>query len=163
MASQTRRFLLICLCSVSCLLGEEAHDYLGRTASTYKRLKSFQVESIAEKRLSGEKSRVLTFLTLYVSRPGRVRVETKDSSNRLRSVLMSNGAQVTEYRAWTNEYTPFSGREINVTFSPERGVGVGEMLYDTIADGIHEASIRGRQTVEVGSDRIGCVVIDVEY
>ena len=145
------------------LQADEARDHLNKAANAYRQLKSFQVESVAEKRASAEKSGVRAFLTMYAARPDKIRVETKDSGGRLQSLLISDGAHVTEYRAWANEYTPLQGGQIDVTFSPERGVSIGEMLYDTVANGVRKASVRGRQTLEIGSDSIPCVVIDVEY
>ena len=37
------------------------------------------------------------------------------------------------------------------------------MLYDTIADGVRKISIRDQQIIEVGQDRIPCVIVDVDY
>ena len=148
MASQAHIALVVSLFFVANLQADEARNHLGKAANAYRKVKSFQVESIAEKRSSGEKSGIHAFLTLYVARPDKIRVETKDSGGRLQSLLISDGAHVTEYRAWANEYTPLQGGQIDVTFSPERGVGVGEMLYDTVANGVRKASVRGRQTLE---------------
>lgn len=50
-----------------------------------------------------------------------------------------------------------------MSFSPERGVGLGEMVYDTNSDGVTKASIRERQTLKIGKDLIPCVIVDVEY
>jgi len=50
--------VVVCLFFVANLQGDEARDHLGKAANAYRRLKSFQVESIAEKRSSGEKSDV---------------------------------------------------------------------------------------------------------
>jgi outer membrane lipoprotein-sorting protein len=42
-------------------------------------------------------------------------------------------------------------------------VGLGEMMYDRIADGVSRAVLRGHQTLELGKDRVPCAIVDVEY
>src|SRR5829696_3805233 len=100
---------------------------------------------------------------MYSLPPQRACIETKESSGTLQVLLISNGKSVTEYRPQSNELTVLQVSSISVHFSPERGAGWGEMLYDTIAERVSSASIRGRQEVQVGNDRIACVVVDADY
>ena len=146
------------------LIAQDAKEYLKRSAQTYKQLRSLQVEAEAERILDGAKTeRVKALITLYSVPPHKARVETKNTARKLQSLLISNGSTTTEYRAQRNEFTRMPVGSLALSFSPNRGHGWGEMLYDTIADGILGASIRGEQVVEVGSDRIQCAVIDVDY
>jgi hypothetical protein len=39
--------------------------------------------------------------------------------------LFSNGKGITEYRAWSNEYTRLADGAFSVAFSPDRGSGLG--------------------------------------
>src|SRR5829696_8187676 len=100
---------------------------------------------------------------MYSLPPQRACIETKESSGTLQVLLISNGKSVTEYRPQSNELTVLQVSSISVHFSPERGAGWGEMLYDTIAERVSSASIRGRQEVQDGNDRIACVVVDADY
>jgi hypothetical protein len=95
--------------------------------------------------------------------PGKLRIESKDGDGNLRLLLISADDRATEFRAWRNEYTQFFAAGMNLSFSPDRGIGLGEMLYDTIADGITRTSIRGREKLRIGQDLVSCVVVDVEY
>jgi outer membrane lipoprotein-sorting protein len=155
-------FLVCLLSAASPVLAQTARDYLNRVAETYKHLKSFQVEAEVERALADQPRDLKVAITLYVAQPNRVRIETKDSGNILRSVLISKGTSIIEYSVWKNEYSSFTGG-VSVSFDPDRGTGLGEMVYDTIADGVSKASIRDEQELLIGKDRIPCVVIDVEY
>jgi hypothetical protein len=71
---------------------------------------------------------------------------------------------VTEFHTWSNQYALLSSEtKLDVKFSPARGVGFGEMTYDTITDGVSTAALRGHQTLELGTELVECVVVDVEY
>jgi len=76
--------------------------------------------------------------------------------------VISKGESTIEYNPRKNEYVSFDG-SVSVSFTPDRGTGPGEMLYDAIAEGVSRTSIRGKQTLRVGKDRIRCAVVDVEY
>jgi outer membrane lipoprotein-sorting protein len=144
----------------------DAHKYLLKVAKTYRYLKSVQVDATAERvqDVDGKHSRVLVRIALYESSPSKIRIDTKDPDNSARSVLIQSGGKITEFHVWDNEYA-FSPPEarLDVKFSPARGHGLGEMTYDTIADGVSKAVLRGRQTLELGTDHVSCVIVDVEY
>jgi outer membrane lipoprotein-sorting protein len=113
--------------------------------------------------VDGKRSRLQLRITLYASGPSKVRIDTKDSDNSAHSVLLSDSGKVTEFHAWNNEYASSSPTWLDIRFSPERGVGLGEMTYEAIADGVSKAALRGRQTLELGNHRVPCVIVDVEY
>ena len=151
--------LLWVACSAA---AEQAEDYLQLTAKTYKQLRSLQVE--AEVQRSRDAEGVLTaIVTLYSVPPDKARVETKDPSRNLHSVLVSNGKSVAEYRPRTKQYTVLPVSTLAVSFTPERGMGWGEMLYDSIADRVRQVSMRGQEILDVGPDHIRCAIIDVDY
>src|SRR5215210_5557368 len=103
MAFRWGNILLMGLSFSSPLVGDEARDYLARTAKTYNQLKSFQVESVVERRASGERSRVKAYFSMYVLLPDRLRIETKTAGQDLQSLLISNGRRLIEYRVGKNE------------------------------------------------------------
>jgi outer membrane lipoprotein-sorting protein len=155
--------MLLLVFAVVSVCAQDAREHLKRTAQTYKQLRSIKLESEAEQ-TNGTGSRKLTaILTLYASLPYKARVDTKDSLSTVRGILISNGKSVVEYRVRQKEYSVLPGRGLSLSFSPQRGVGWGEMLYDTIAEGIKEATVRGNQLVQVGNDQIPCVVVDADY
>ena len=153
---------MACILAASSAFPQTARDYLNRVADTYKHLKSFQVESEVERGRADQRRELKIGVTLYVSPPDKVRIETKDSGNIIRSVLIWNHGSVTEYTPWKREFFSAAGK-ISVTFDPDRGTGLGEMMYDTIANGVTKASIRGKQTLEIGKDKIPCVIVDAQY
>ena len=128
MAVQQCKLLLICLFTSSSL-AEDAQDYLALAADTYSRLKSLQVETVTERRSADKRSPLKVIITLYTLPPSKIRIETKDDGNILRSLLISNGQAVTEYRGWKNQYTSTVAAALSVNFTPDRGTGLGEMLY----------------------------------
>jgi len=159
---QSSILLVYLLVAPSCF-AQTALDYLEKVAETYKHLKSLQVKADVERGQLNHRNKIKLAITLYVVPPdNRVRIETTDDVNILRSILISNGNSIIDYSVWKNEYSSYEG-DVSVRFDPKRGTGLGEMLYDTIADGVRKASIRGRQTIEIGKDLIPCVVVDVEY
>jgi len=160
-AGWNQRFV-ICVLALSPASGQTAREYLDRVANTYKHLKSFQVEAEAERGRADQASDLKVAITLYTTPPNRARIETKDANRVLRSVLIANGSSMIEYTVYKQQYSSFEGR-LTVSFDPERGIGLGEMLYDTISNGVTETSIRGRQTLVVGKDRIRCVVVNAKY
>jgi len=119
----TRR-LLVCLLAASPTFPQTARDYLDRVADTYKHLKSFQVESEVERGRADQRREIKVGITLYVSPPNKVRIETKDSSNIVRSVLIWNRNVVTEYTPYKREFFSAAGN-LSVTFDPDRGTGLG--------------------------------------
>jgi outer membrane lipoprotein-sorting protein len=158
-------FLLIGLGGTPTGLAADAHKYLQRVAAAYRHLKSLQVDATTERieDVDGKHARVQVRIALYTSAPNKIRIDTKDSDNSARSVLLSDGENLTEFHAWNNEYASTSETRLDTGFSPQRGVGLGEMTYDRIADGVSTAVFRGHQTLELGKDRISCAIIDVEY
>src|SRR5438552_5452321 len=150
------------LLAASPLFAQTARDYLKRVAHTYKHLNSLQVVSDVERGRADQLRDLKLAVTLYAVRPNRVRIETKRDGNVLMSVLISKGDSIIEYSAWKNEYSSSTGA-VSVSFDPDRGTGLGEMVYDTIADGVSKTSIRGKQTLVIGKDRMLCTVVDVEY
>jgi Predicted periplasmic protein (DUF2092) len=102
-------------------------------------------------------------IALYTSGPKKIRIDTKESDSTAHSVLLSDGGKVTEFHAWNNEYASTSETGLDIGFSPQRGIGLGEMTYHRIADGVTQAVFRGHQTLELGQDRVSCAVVDVEY
>lgn len=165
MASWGPVVLLVSLAIAPTGLAADAHKYLQKAAAAYRHLKSVQVDATTERvqDVDGRRSRMLVRIALYKSGPNKIRIDTKDSVNSARSVLLSDGAEVTEFHAWSNEYVSSSDTRLDIKFSPERGIGLGEMTYDAIADGVSKAILRGRQTLELGNDRVPCVIVDVEY
>lgn len=158
--------LLVSLTLVGpCLAADDATHYLQQSAEAYRHLKSFQVETATERieHAEGKRVRLNVRITLYASLPDKLRVETKNTHDILQSVLISNAEKVIEYSPSKNEYSLFSGRGPAISFSPDRGVGLGEMVYDTIADGVTEADITGHQSLKLGGEEIPCAVITVEY
>jgi outer membrane lipoprotein-sorting protein len=158
--------LLFALLSMSVLrpaVAEDATEYLRKTARAYKELTSLQVEAVTERGLGDSRPRYSVVVKLYRSATGKSRVETAGEGNVPRLVLISNGKEITEYRAWSNEYTRFADGAFSVAFSPDRGSGWGEMSYETIADGAFRASFKGRETLQIGGDRVPCAIVDVEY
>jgi outer membrane lipoprotein-sorting protein len=151
--------LLFVACSAA---AERAEDYLQLAAKTYKQLRSLQVEAEVQRSKDAEGA-LTAIVTLYSVPPDKARVDTKDPSRSLHSVLVSNGNSVAEYRPRTKEYTVLPVRTLAVTFTPERGMGWGEMLYDSIADRVRQVSVRGQESLDVGRDRIRCVIVDVDY
>jgi outer membrane lipoprotein-sorting protein len=163
MAVSYFRVLLLGTLVASALAEQSANEYLQLTAQTYKQLRSFQVEAEVRRTRENEGAEVIALITVYSVPPYKARIETKDVNRSLQSLLVSDGKTVTEYRPSTKEYTVFPVNTLALSFTPERGAGWGEMLYDTIAERVHKVSIRGRQVLEVGSDRTECVVVDVDY
>jgi outer membrane lipoprotein-sorting protein len=159
-------FLLVSLVVAPVVLAEDAHGYLRKAAAAYRDLKSFQADATAERvqDVQGKRDRTLVRIALYTSGPNKIRLDTKDSNNSTRSVLLFDGGKVTEFHAWSNQYALLSlETKLDVKFSPARGVGFGEMTYDTITDGVSTAALRARQTLELGTELVECVVVDVEY
>jgi outer membrane lipoprotein-sorting protein len=163
MAVRYFRILLLGALVASALAEQSADEYLQLTAQTYKQLRSLQVEAEVRRTREKERAEVTALITLYSVPPYKARIETTDVNRALQSLLISNGKTVTEYRPHTKEYKVFPVNTLALSFTPERGTGWGEMLYDTIAERVHKASIRDRQVLEVGNDRIQCVVVDVDY
>ena len=169
--------LLVSLLVAPTGMAADAHKYLQKAAAAYRHLKSLQVDATTERvrDVEGQRSRLQVRIALYASGPNKVRIDTKDSDNSARSVLLSEGGKVTEFHAtghharrlalgaWNNEYASSSETRLDIGFSPKRGIGLGEMTYDAIADGVIKAVLRGRQTLQLGKDRVSCVVVDVEY
>lgn len=65
--------------SASLLLGDEARTYLARAANTYSQLKSFQAETVVERRSSYERSIMASFtlfFLLQISCPSRRKLVT---------------------------------------------------------------------------------------
>jgi outer membrane lipoprotein-sorting protein len=152
------------LLSVTCSArAEQAEDYLQLAAKTYKQLRSLQVEAEVRRSRGNEEGALTAIVTLYSVPPQKARVETKDTSRNLHSVLVSNGHIVAEYRPHIKQYTVLPLSTLAVNFAPERGMGWGEMLYDSIADRVRQVSIRGQESLDVGRDRIRCVIVDVDY
>src|SRR5207302_1260517 len=165
MVCRQGNILVVYLLAVPCF-ADEALDHLTRTAKMYSRLKSFQVEAVTEttmKYSDNRSARVKIPVTLYFVPPKKIRIETKDAQKIVQTLLISDGVRVTEYHAWTNTHMRMPDASMNVLFSPERGTGMGEMLYGTIADRVTKATITGREILQIGSDRIACAIIDVEY
>jgi outer membrane lipoprotein-sorting protein len=162
MASWRYCFSLCLLLTASPVFAQTARDHLNRAAETYKHLKSFQVEADVERGRADQRREIKLAITVYVAPPNRVRIETKDEGNILRSMLISTGRSIIEYSVWKKEFSSSAG-QLSVSFDPDRGTGLGEMLYDTIAAGVGNASIRGQQTLAIGKDRIPCTVVNVEY
>ena len=165
MASWSPIFLPVSLIFAQACLAADAQEYLERAAAAYRNLKSLQVDSATEqvRDAEGKRSRMLVRIALFRSSPNRIRIDTKDSDNSARSVLLSDGSKVTEFHAWTNEYTSTSDARLDIRFSPKRGTGLGEMTYDTITEGISKAVLRGHQALELGHDLASCAIVDVEY
>ena len=157
--------LLVSLLVAPTGMAADAHKYLQKAAAAYRHLKSLQVDATTERvrDVEGQRSRLQVRIALYASGPNKVRIDTKDSDNSARSVLLSEGGKGTEFHAWNNEYASSSETRLDIGFSPKRGIGLGEMTYDAIADGVIKAVLRGRQTLQLGKDRVSCVVVDVEY
>jgi outer membrane lipoprotein-sorting protein len=151
------------LCVAWSAAAEEAEHYLQLAAKTYKELRSLQVEAEVQRSRDTEQGAVTAIVTLYSVPPEKARVETKDASRNLHSVLVSNGQSVAEYRPRTKQYTVLPVSTLAVSFTPERGMGWGEMLYDSISDRVRQVSIRGQESLAVGRDRIRCVILDVDY
>jgi outer membrane lipoprotein-sorting protein len=158
-------FLLIGLVAAPTGLAADAHKYLQKAAAAYRHLKSLQVDASTERvqDVDGVRSRTFVRIAVYASSPNNIRIDTKGADNSARSVLLSDGTTVTEFHAWNNEYVSSAGTGLDIRFSPERGVGLGEMTYDTIDERVSKAVLRGRQTLELGDDRVSCAVVDVEY
>ena len=150
------------LLSASPVFAQTAREYLNLVADAYKHLSSLQVISDVERGRADQPRNLKLAVTVYVAQPNRVRIETKRDGDVLMSVLISKGNAITEYNVWKKEYSSFTG-DVSVSFDPDRGTGLGEMLYDTIADGVNKASIRGQQTLVIGTDQVPCAVVDVEY
>ena len=74
------------------------------------------------------------------------------------SALISKGDSTVEYDARRKRYTTFPG-SVSVSFHPDRGIGPGEMLYDTVTNSLRAARIRAKETLDVGKDAITCVVV----
>ena len=127
-----------------CLAGE-AIGYLHKAAKTYSHLQSFQVESIAETKqeIAGRPVRVRVPVTVYFIPPNRTRVEVKNTDRSTQTVMISDGTEVAELHMWDNTYIRTPGATLAIGFSPERGTGIGEMLYSRIAVGVTSASVRG--------------------
>jgi outer membrane lipoprotein-sorting protein len=156
------RILVLCIATISAIAGDAA-EHLKRAASAYRQLKSLQVEAVAERKTGDDGPSTTVLVRLYASRGGKARIETSRPGGSPQSVLVSNGRTVTEYRGWTNQYTRVAATGLSIQFNPDRAAGWGEMSYETIADNVTRTSIKGRQTLDVGEDRIPCVVVRVEY
>ena len=157
------RVLLLGALVASALAEESGDEYLQLTAQTYKQLRSLQVEAEVRRTRENEGAELTALITVYSVPPHKARIETKDRHRTLQSLLISDGRTATDYRPRTKTYTVLPVNTLALSFAPERGTGWGEMLYDTIADRVQKASIRDRQVLEVGKDRLQCVVIDVDY
>ena len=153
---------LVCLFVWSCV-AETATDHLKRAAKTYSQLKSFQIESLSERFVDGRGPSTSIVLVLYALPPHKARIETKTTGNAVQSIMISNGRTVTEYRTRRNEFTVVPAKRIPVSFDPDRGIGWGEMLYDTVAKRIGTATIRAREAIQIGSESKQCIVVDVVY
>jgi outer membrane lipoprotein-sorting protein len=162
MATRQSLFVLICLAALPAV-AEEASDHLARAADAYSRLKSLQVEAVSEGRTADGRNSRAVVVRVYTSGRDKARIETVSTSSIVQSLLISNGKDVTEYRGWTNEYTRLPATSISVQFAPERATGRGEMSYETVAQGVTKASVKARQILQIGDDRIRCVVVDAEY
>jgi len=145
-----RGVVLVVMVMAACIHQAGADDgleHLRHTAHTYQQLKTLQVETVVA-RLEDDgykQSRIDLRMALYGVRPAKLRIDTKASNNTLRATFIFSGHALTEYRAWANEYQKEDTGGVTISFSPERGAGLGEMIYDTIADGVHSASVRGRR------------------
>src|SRR5688500_14481785 len=100
MVLQQRNALLVYLVLAPSCFSQTAGDYLNRVADTYKNLKSLQVESDVERGRAAQRRDLKIAITVYFVPPNRVRIETKDDGNMLRSVLISKGNSIIEYRTW---------------------------------------------------------------
>jgi outer membrane lipoprotein-sorting protein len=155
--------LLVLTCVAANAFAEDGTEHLNRAADAYRRMRSLQVEAVAERNTEdGGRTRTVV-VRLYTAEQGKVRIETLSSNDSVQSALISNGKTVTEYRGWINQYTRLPVRGMSVKFSPDRAMGWGEMSYETIADGVSTATVKGQQTLTVRGDRIRCVVVSVEY
>jgi outer membrane lipoprotein-sorting protein len=145
--------------------GAEALDYLKSAARRYTGPSSFQVEAIVEttSSLSGNDTAVRIRMSLYFTPPDRARIDLQDSESSLQTVMIWDGTWLTDFHPWDHSVkrTPMAG--FDLSFTPERGQGLGEMLYDTIGSGVTASSIRGREKLRVGNETIACVIVDVEY
>ena len=147
-----------------CLAGE-AIDYLRKAGKTYSQLRSFQVEAVAETKqeIAGRAVRVRVPVIVYYVPPNRTRVEVKNADRTTQTLMISDGTEVAELHLWDNTYTRTPGASFAIGFSPERGTGIGEMLYDRIGIGVTSASVRGYENIQVGKDTFDCAIVDVAY
>ena len=76
--------------------------------------------------------------------------------------MISNRGLILEYNARKKEYVLTPGK-LMASFDPDQGTGLGEMVYDHIADDVTKSTIRGWQTLAIDKNRVRCIVVDVEY
>ena len=154
--------MFACLLVASSCFAQTAREHLSWVADTYRHLKTFQVEAEVERVLVGQPASPLKVgVALYVEQPDNVRIDVK-ANRSLLVTLISNGYSVVEYKAPIKECSRGPGK-FSAGFDPDRGTGLGEMMYGDITEGVRKTTIRGQQTLVLGKERIACVVVDVEY
>ena len=141
-------FLVLGLLSVEPCAGGDPREYLERAAAAYRGLRSFQIEAVTSRieESGGRHSHVNIRTAVYASFPDKIRIETKTPNNTTHSVLISNGPDVLEYHPLKNEYAWLPATRLNINFDPKRGMGLGEMMYDTIADGATSVRVSRAET-----------------
>src|SRR5262245_4468153 len=147
-----RRQLILLLLTASASLAQDASNYLDRVASTYRALDTFKVKSVASlSNVTEERSIIakIVHVALFFVAPFKARVDASDGDDRVQSVLISDGSNVTEYLAWRGEYTVTPGTRLSVNFSPDHGTGYGEMIYDTINRGVTKTSLAGTEKLQI--------------
>jgi outer membrane lipoprotein-sorting protein len=144
-------------------MAADGMDILQRVEAAYKSFRSLKVEAVSRRSSPGIKNTQPTVVKLYTVADGRTRVETFAANRTLALLLTWDGRRLTEYRAWSNEYTRAAGIRFSSSFHPSRGTGWGEMTYESIAEDVRTASVKGSETLMIGSDRLPCTAIDVEY
>jgi len=149
----------------------QAEQLLQEVGRTYRNLSSYHFESVATDEMDGEEKDEKTRTTLVVAavKPGKMRVEIKDSTTSL--WVLSDG-QTT----WI--YSPAMKQYIRKRVVPEEndhgeGIGGGAGLnsaasrlveaYSRIADNIREARLLSEESVELEGKSIACHVVQVKY
>src|SRR5215213_4130086 len=128
---------LPCLLIPRFACGEDGTEYLNRVAATYSRLTSFQVEAVAETTttIADRTVPVVVRVALYFRPPHQTRVDVKAADNSVQTVMIWNGAELKEFHSWDGTLRRIPSSGFDIKFNPERGQGMGEMLYSTIALG----------------------------
>ncbi len=144
---------------------EDALKYLNKAASAYSRIRSLQVDAVSQTARKGDDLSAASKIpvTLFFVSPDKIRVETRAPGETLQLLLVFDGKVLTEYRVWERQYSRSPAGKMDVHFSPTRGKGMGEMVYDTIAESVSQARLVGHETLETAGERWSCAIVEVEY
>ena len=151
-------------------LQPEAVELLKKVSSTYRNLKQFQLEVDVNTSMYSplKQKNSETHISLTVIRPGKMKLILQNTAGQIQ--YFRNQTTATTYLPRLNQYIQRPVEQPNRPPSEEDEQDAfdfamtGDQIvsqYESIDDGITNAQIVREETLDLGSEKISCVVIEV--